>query len=123
LLLLALELLACGQRATPTVDVDPTCTPSFRELSDARIGAEAGSVQIHFFVALIGCKERLRILTEREIQMVEREFIEPTEWSTHEMRSIPMSAGFRSRVAKRLNQIIGRDAIADVFVYSYSISS
>jgi len=119
-LLLALGLLACGQRATLPVDADPACTPAFRKLSEERVGAEVGSFQVDFSVALLGCKERLRTLTEREVKMIRQEFIEPTDWSTHEVYSIPMHVGFRSRVVNRLNEILGRDVITDVFVYSVS---
>jgi len=114
LLLLALGLLACSQPPGRSEQ----CTPTFRQLSSTPIDAEAGSFQIRFSVALIGCKERLGALTEREVELIEREFTEPSHWSTHEIDTGRLRAEFRNRAVGRLNTILGRDAITDVFISS-----
>jgi hypothetical protein len=52
--------------------------------------------------------------------MIEREFIEPVDWSTREMYDTSMRAEFRSRAVSRLNEILDRNVITDVFIYSVS---
>lgn len=100
----------------------PGCTPSFIEVSPLEpIRAEVGSWEILFKVALIGCSEDLRAVTQKEIESLKREFISPEEWSNLVLVTEETLQELRKRALQVTNRILGRQVATDILFHDIEI--
>lgn len=103
------------------VDADRSCcAPSFREVSDTPIRANIGYWKIDFSVALVGCAEDLKEITDEERHLLIKEFKEPAQWSNLRLLSTNggRNADFRTKAVARTNHLLGRDLVADILFHS-----
>ena len=98
------------------------CTPSFVEISpEEPISAEAGSWRILFKVALVGCAEKLKTLTEEELTILREEFRNPTEWSNLYLANTEAKKDLRRRAIKRVTDILSRHAVTDILFHDVTV--
>jgi hypothetical protein len=91
------------------------CAPSYLEVSSTPIQGKAGVWSISYRVVLIGCSESLRTLRPQELLALAEECREPADWSHLRVATNANDKRFRRTVVARLNHILHRPAISDVF--------
>ena len=110
-LFLALQLVLCG---TARADESGSCHPSFREVSDARIVSTYAVWRVYLMVALVGCRNDLKAITEEERLLLVEELREPTEWHNLMLVRYSNSRDLRAQVSARMNDLLGREVVTDV---------
>jgi hypothetical protein len=97
------------------------CTPSFREVSDKTIHAEAAYWRLYFSVALVGCKEDLGLLTPEDLDRLKAEFTHPTQWPILLLTTDSKKQSFRDNARSRVNNLLGRDVATDILIHDLTI--
>lgn len=98
------------------------CTPSFVEVSpEEPIRAEPGSWRILFKVALVGCAEKLKTLTNEELDLLREEFRNPTEWSNLWLANKQATKELRRRATKRVTDVLSRRTVTDILFHDVTI--
>ncbi|MCP4902167.1 MAG: hypothetical protein GY906_34805 [bacterium] len=122
--ILVLLLATCERAPVPVRDGSVACSASFRKFSSELIEIDVSPWKIQFSVALIGCIEDLDTLTPKEMRRIRSELKEPSEWSILKMYigAIDDDSSFRAKVTARLNELLGRDAIAGILIYHARIT-
>jgi hypothetical protein len=98
--------------------MESICTPTFTMLTDSPVIARSGPLEIRAIVVLVGCKEDLSLLVEKERSelasnvlpayiLEEPSFLEPA---------------VRSRLTERINAELGRPLVTDVLIYQTSLT-
>jgi hypothetical protein len=118
--LLVLLTSTC-QRAVPAEHGPAACTPSFREVSDEIIQAEASYWRLYFAVALVGCRADLDLLSTEELEALKKEFTNPTAWPILLLATASKKQSFRETVRLRANTLLGRDIVTDVLIHDLTI--
>jgi hypothetical protein len=104
---------ACSHRGTGP---PAGCSPSYLEVSSTPIHGKAADWSVDYSVVLIGCSESLRTLRPQELQALAEECKKPTGWSHLHVATRANDEGFRRLMVGRLNHILHRPAISDVFL-------
>lgn len=120
--LLVFGVLAFASQVEANETQAPGCTPSFIEISPSEpIRAEVGSWEILFKVALIGCLEDLRAVTQEEIESLKREFISPEECSNLLLVTEETLRELRKRALQTTNRNLGRQIATDILFHDIAI--
>jgi hypothetical protein len=116
---LALVLTTCGE--APPTEIHSSCRSSFLEVFDKPVKVDLAYWKIYFAVALVGCEESLRSLTQAELQTITTEFKETSEWSFIVLFSEFMEPEFRDKAVAKVNFLVGRQVVTDILVHDLTL--
>jgi hypothetical protein len=116
---LALVLTTCGE--APPTEIHFSCTPSFLEVFDKPVRLDLAYWKIYFSVALVGCEESLRSLTQAELRTITIEFKEPTEWFNFLLFADSTKPEFRDKAVAKVNSLVGRQVVTDILVHDLTL--
>jgi len=120
-LLLAASLLGGEADIAPTTK---NCTAAYREMTD-RVEILSGNFELSFRTLAIGCNEELEKAWPPEHDRVEKEFslelqdVHPIQAAIM-IRDLPPE--LRSRLIERLNSIINRPVVTDLFFFDIKVA-
>jgi hypothetical protein len=101
---------------------ETSCQPSFRKISPREINVYVGSKQFGIHAALIGCSGDLEGINPKEMLVLEefiRGVLQEENWSIWPRSK---DADFRNDLVKKMNSLLGRRAVSDIYLHSFSAS-
>jgi len=97
------------------------CTPSFRELPNKEIHVDAGTWQIYFSAILIGCEKDISSLTPEELSAIAIGLEKYRGLPSFRLSVEATWPKTRAVAKERVNALLGRSIVTDVFIYNVTI--